>query len=76
MIITEIIYENGAEYLYTYSDIGWEIERDGVRYGEAIDPIGSERTYIEVEPENETEIENGDEEISAEEFVALIEEAL
>lgn len=72
MIITETIYENGTEYLHTYSDLGWEIERDGIRYGDAIDPIDSGRTYVEVEPE----IENGDDEISTEEFMALIEEAL
>ena len=72
MIIAEIISENGIEYLYTYSSLGWEIERDGIRYGDAIDPVDSGRTYIEVEPE----IENGDEEITVEEFMSLIEGAL
>ncbi len=72
MIISEIISENGIEYLHTYSDLGWDIERDGIIYGDAIDPVDSSRIYTEVEPQ----IENGDEEISAEDFIALIEEAL
>lgn len=72
MIISEIISENGIEYLHTYSDLGWDIERDGIIYGDAIDPVDSGRIYTEVEPQ----IENGDEEISAEDFIALVEEAL
>ena len=50
MIISEIISENGIEYLHTYSDLGWDIERDGIIYGDAIDPVDSGRTYTEVEP--------------------------
>ena len=33
----------------TYSDVGMMIERDGVRYEEAIDPAGLEREYIETD---------------------------
>ena len=33
----------------TWSDIGMKIERDGVRYDEAIDPTDKGRTYTETE---------------------------
>ena len=33
----------------TYSDSGYYIQRDGVRYAEAIDPAGSGRTYTETD---------------------------
>lgn len=72
MIITEIISENGINYLHTYSSLGWEIERDGIRYSDTVDPVDSGRVYIEVEPE----IEDGDVDITPEEFMSLIEEAL
>ena len=70
MIIVETVTINGKEFMHTYSDIGLDIERDGVVYSDAIDPIDSNRTYTEVFNE-ET-----DEEISTEEFMKLIEEAL
>jgi len=47
MIKTEIITINGTNYQRTYSDIGFMVERDGARYEEAIDPIGSGRVYAE-----------------------------
>ena len=83
MIVTEIITENGTQFLYTYSDSGKTIERDGIQYSEAIDPIDSNRTYTECDEyvdsddigSNDNEHNDGDE-ISAEEFLALIEEAL
>lgn len=68
MIITEKIIINNTEYLHTYSDLGYNIKRDGELYEDAIDPINSERTYTEVIVE--------DEEISNEEFMKLIEEVL
>ena len=49
MIVTEKIELNGIEYIRNYSDSGFYIERDGVKYGEAIDPIGYERVYTETE---------------------------
>lgn len=70
MIIIETVTINDKEFMHTYSDIGLDIERDGVVYSDAIDPIDSNRTYTEVFNE-ET-----DEEISTEEFMKLIEEAL
>lgn len=33
----------------TYSDVGMMIERDGIRYSEAIDPAEFGRTYIETD---------------------------
>ncbi len=45
-----IIYEAYNENLTrAYSDAGMQIERDGVRYDEAIDPNGSGRTYTETD---------------------------
>ena len=40
---------NGVEYDYTYSDAGMMIERNGARYSEAIDPLGSGRLYMETD---------------------------
>lgn len=60
MIRTEIVTIRGKEYNKTYSDEGFMIERDGVQYSEAIDPIGSGREYTEtetkVEEDNDGEI--------------------
>lgn len=58
MIRTEY-YEtrpDGVVLNRTYSDIGMMIERDGVRYEEAIDPAELNRQYIETdEPVSELE---------------------
>lgn len=68
MIITETITINNTEYLHTYSDLGYRVERDGIQYDDAVDPIDSGRIYTEVVVE--------DEDISNEDFMKLIEEAL
>ena len=48
MIKTEIIELNGKKFNKTYSDSGMMIERDGVQYSEAIDPIEfDDRVYTE-----------------------------
>ena len=47
MIIIETVTINGKDYTRTYSDEGRYVVRDGVEYGEAIDPIGSMRAYYE-----------------------------
>ena len=47
MILTDTIDIRGETYLKTYSDNGMMIERDGVKYDEAIDPVGSNRIYSE-----------------------------
>lgn len=59
MIITEQLAIGGRDFVRTYSDLGMMVERDGVRYSEAIDPAEFGRVYIETdEPivkEEETE---------------------
>ena len=37
----------GTEYDYAYSDEGRYLVRDGIPYGEAIDPLNSGRKYTE-----------------------------
>ena len=49
MIKTETITVGTRKLTRTYSDAGMKIERDGVRYDEAVDPIDSGRTYIETD---------------------------
>ena len=49
MVITETITINGTEYIKNYSDKNMMIEREGVRYSEAIDPIGFDRHYTETD---------------------------
>ena len=49
MIKTEQIRLNGVDYTRTYSDRGMMIEREGLVYSEAIDPLGSGRTYSETD---------------------------
>lgn len=73
MIITENIVINGTEFVRTYSDKGYYVEREGVQYSEAIDPFDSGREYIETDVVVENDI---DEDIPAEELKAMIEEAL
>ena len=38
---------NGREFTRTYSDASLYIARDGVKYAEAIDPVGTAREYTE-----------------------------
>lgn len=61
MIITEFYKtrEDGVVLNRTYSDKGMMIEREGIRYEEAIDPAEMNRQYTETdEPiEGETEQE-------------------
>lgn len=49
MIITEKVTINGTEFVHNYSDSGYQIERDGVQYSDAIDPVDSGRTYTETD---------------------------
>lgn len=63
MIVTEY-YKTRADGVVlnrTYSDSGYIIERDGVRYSEAIDPAELNRVYTEtdepIEGEDMTETE-------------------
>lgn len=68
MIKTENITVNGREFVRTYSDAGLMIRKDGTDevYAEAIDPVGSGRTYTETdEPVQE-------EDLTAEEALSII----
>lgn len=56
MIIKEIINIRGIDYIKHSSDSGKYVERDGVLYSEAIDPIGSEREYTESVHDLEQEV--------------------
>lgn len=49
MIVTEYFTtrNDGVELTRTYSDKGMMIERDGVRYSEAVDPTHLGRVYVE-----------------------------
>lgn len=51
MIITEYYRtrEDGVVLNRTYSDSGFMIERDGVRYYDAVDPAELNRQYIETD---------------------------
>lgn len=57
MIVTEYYRtrEDGVVLNRTYSDAGMKIERDGVRYDEAIDPAELDRHYTETDEPIETE---------------------
>ena len=47
MIKTETVIINGKSFIRTYSDDGMKIERDGIEYDEAYDPIDTGRVYTE-----------------------------
>ena len=49
MIKTENLTINGKPFIRTFSDSGFMVERDGVRYSEAIDPAELGRTYTETD---------------------------
>lgn len=49
MIVTENVTINGKKHKHNYSDAGFFIERDGVLYGDAIDPLRSGRVYTETD---------------------------
>ena len=56
MIIVKNVSINGREFIRTYSDKGYHVERDGVLYDEAIDPIDSSREYTETDILVDTEV--------------------
>ena len=49
MIVQTTKEINGVVYDYAYSDSCYMIERDGVRYSEAVDPLDSRRLYTETD---------------------------
>ena len=62
MIITEQLTINEKSFTKTVSDSGFYIERNGVRYSEAIDPSEFGRTYTETDVpiEDDGELNTGD----------------
>lgn len=72
MIVKEIIIINSIQYERTYSDSGMIIERDGVQYGEAIDPLNSCREYVETDMPIDENLDN----VSGDEFLSMLEEVL
>lgn len=58
MIIQTTKIINGIVYDYTYSDSSFMIERDGVRYSEAVDPLDSGRVYTETDELIEIKTDN------------------
>ena len=61
MIRTEELVVDERTLVKTYSDAGYKIERDGVRYNEAIDPIETGRVYTETDEKIEgTEISDAE----------------
>lgn len=52
MIIVEEVKINGKSFNKTYSNDGFMIERNGIKYSEAIDPIEfNDRVYTETNEE-------------------------
>lgn len=49
MIKTESVTINGNDFIRTYSGSGYMVERDSVRYSEAIDPAHLNRQYTETD---------------------------
>jgi hypothetical protein len=49
MIVKETIEISGVKYDHTYSDAGFMIEREGILYADAIDPLNSGRIYTETD---------------------------
>lgn len=70
MLVTENITINGRPFIRTYSDKRCYVEREGERYGEAVDPVEFSRQYIETD--EKIEEANTDEEVPAEEALAII----
>lgn len=70
MIIQTTKEINGVSYDYTYSDSGMMIERDGVRYSEAVDPLDSGRVYTETEES----IDSGTDEATVEDYQSALNE--
>ena len=58
MVKSEVIEINGTpQYRKTYSGSGYYIERDGMRFSEAIDVIGADFVYTETDVKIEDDTE-------------------
>lgn len=60
MIVTENLTISGKAFTRTYSDAGYMVERDGIRYSEAIDPAEFNRVYTETDETVEISDETSD----------------
>lgn len=60
MIVTETVIIDDRKFIRTYSDSGYMVERDGVRYSEAVDPAELNRTYVESDELVETDEESSE----------------
>lgn len=69
-IVTENLTINSTVFKKTYSDSGMMIQRDGVRYSEAVDPLDSGRVYTETEEP----IDSGTEEATVEDYQSALHE--
>ena len=65
MIKTENLTINNRAFVRTYSDSGFLVERDGVRYSEAIDPAELGRTYTETDEPIDTDMSETEEKARA-----------
>lgn len=61
MIKTENLTINGKSFIRTYSDSGYMVEREGIRYSEAIDPAEFDRQYTETDEPIEGETDEATE---------------
>ena len=66
MIKTETETINGVEYAHTYSDEGYYIEREGVKYSDAVDPVESGRVYTEATEKIDDEVDEGIDNVNSE----------
>ena len=57
MVKSEVIEISGTQYRKTYSDSGYYIERDGMKFSEAIDVIGAGFVYTETDVKIEDDTE-------------------
>lgn len=57
MLITEELVINGDKFVKNYSDRGLFIERDGVMYEEAVDPLEYKDSRIYTETDKPIKVE-------------------
>lgn len=70
MIVKENMEIGSRAFVKTYSDAGFYIERDGVRYSEAIDPADIPRTYTETDEP----VEDDGEELTVSDTLGMLKE--
>lgn len=70
MIKTEKLTINNRAFVRTYSDSGFMVERDGVRYSEAIDPAEFNRQYAETDEPIDTDMSETEEKARAYDILA------